>query len=134
MVRSGVLIDPTTAGVAATDCKDLPFSQGPLKLSVLETSEIPSSNVALLSDAAPGDADEAVLTLNGTDPLNPDLYNGARLGESFNDGPAYWSGTNIRLMDKGDIDGQSMANYIPATYPRKVTQLDPAITTQRLDT
>lgn len=119
MVRSGVLIDPTTAGVAATDCKDLPFSQGPLKLSVLETSEIPSSNVALLSDAAPGDADEAVLTLNGTDPLNPDLYNGARLGESFNDGPAYWNGTNIRLMDKGDIDGQSMANYIPATYPQE---------------
>ena len=119
MVRGGVLIDAATGGVAAKDCKDYPFSQGPLRWSMMATSEIPTSNVSLLADAAPGDADEAILTLNGSDPLTPDLYNGARLGESFNDGPCYWNGTNVRLMDKGDLDGTVMADLIPATYPQE---------------
>jgi prepilin-type processing-associated H-X9-DG protein len=114
-----VLIDSTTASVAAAGCKNFKQSQGPLKLTALETADVPSSNVALLADAAPGDAKEAILALNGTTPLNPDLYSGARLGESFNDGPAYWEDTNsrIRLMDKGDIDGFPLADYIPSAYP-----------------
>ncbi|GAB5442144.1 MAG: DUF1559 domain-containing protein [Fuerstiella sp.] len=119
MVRSGVLIDSTTASVAAAGCKNFKQSQGPLKLTALETADVPSSNVALLADAAPGDAKEAILALNGTTPLNPDLYSGARLGESFNDGPAYWEDSNsrIRLMDKGEIDGFPLADYIPGAYP-----------------
>lgn len=124
MVRSGVLLyggtDTSLQGtVLAAKCKDFQSSKGPLKLSVLETSDVPSSNVALLADAAPGDAKEAVLATGGGAPLNPDLFDGARLGESFNDGPAYWEDGNnrIRLMDKGDLDGEVLANYIPTSYP-----------------
>ncbi len=128
MVRSGVLLaapgdaDGLTEGtVKGKKCKDFTFSKGPLKLNVLETSDVPSSNVALLADAAPGDAKEAVLLLGDPAgaPLSPDLYNGARLGESFNDGPAYWDNANsrIRLMDKGELDGESLASYVPTGYP-----------------
>ncbi|MFY9255009.1 MAG: DUF1559 domain-containing protein [Fuerstiella sp.] len=127
MVRSGVLLESSPNGtlvqgtVKASKCKDFQSSQGPLKLTVLETSDVPSSNVALLGDAAPGDAKEAVLLLGDPAgaPLSPDLYNGARLGESFNDGPAYWdaSSSKLVLMDKGLIDGDPLASYIPTGYP-----------------
>ncbi|APZ94300.1 DUF1559 domain-containing protein [Fuerstiella marisgermanici] len=128
MVRSGVLLaapnDPdglVEGTVKGRKCKDFQASKGPLKLSVMETSDVPSSNVALLADAAPGDAKEAILSLGDPSgvPLNADLFNGARLGESFNDGPAYWDDANnrIRLMDKGDLDGEVLANYIPSGYP-----------------
>ena len=126
MVRSGVLLysgtNTTLVGtVLGAKCKDFQSSKGPLKLTVLETSDVPSSNVALLADAAPGDAKEAILVLGDSTgvPLNPDLFNGARLGESFNDGPAYWddANTRIRLMDKGELDGEVLANYIPTGYP-----------------
>lgn len=128
MVRSGILLaqpnDPdglTEGTVKGKKCKDFQSSKGPLKLSVLETSDVPSSNIALLADAAPGDAKEAILSLGDPSgvPLNPDLYNGARLGESFNDGPAYWDDSNsrIRLMDKGELDGSPLADYIPSGYP-----------------
>lgn len=128
MVRSGILLaapgDPdglTEGTVKAKKCKDFQSSKGPLKLSMMETSDVPSSNVALLADAAPGDAKEAILLLGDPagKPLSPDLFNGARLGESFNDGPSYWEDSNnrIRLMDKGDLDGEVLANYIPRGYP-----------------
>lgn len=127
MVRSGVLLEATTTGtyaqgtVKGARCKDFQSSKGPLKLTFLETSDVPSSNVALLCDAAPGDAKEAILLLGDANgiALNPDLFNGARLGESFNDGPAYWDDANdrIRLMDKGELDGGVLADYIPRAYP-----------------
>lgn len=117
MVRSGVLLDPATGGVLANDCKDFPDSQGPLRLAQMETADVPSSNIPLLADAAPGDADEAILKTNSGLPLNGDLRDGARLGESFNDGPAWWDGTNVKLMDKGALDGEPMANYLPQAYP-----------------
>jgi prepilin-type N-terminal cleavage/methylation domain-containing protein/prepilin-type processing-associated H-X9-DG protein len=127
MVRSGILLESSATAsfpqgtVKAKKCKDFQSSQGPMKLSVLETSNVPSSNVALLADAAPGDAKEAILALGDVSglPLSPDLYNGARLGESFNDGPAYWEDSNnrIRLMDKGELDGSVLADYIPQGYP-----------------
>jgi len=127
MVRTGVLLESSATGaipqgtVKAAKCKDFQASQGPLKLSVLETSDVPSSNVALLADAAPGDAKEAILALGDPSgiPLSPDLFNGARLGESFNDGPAYWddSTSKIILMDKGSLDGSVLADYIPNGYP-----------------
>lgn len=117
MVRSGVLLDPATGGVLANDCKDFPFSQGPLRLAQMETADVPSSNIALLADAAPGDADEAILATASGLPLNADLRDGARLGESFNDGPAWWDGDNVVLMDKGGLDGFPASDYIPRTYP-----------------
>ena len=131
MVRSGVLLSSGSTGgtVLASKCKDFQSSQGPLKLTMLETSDVPSSNVALLADAAPGDAKEAVLTLGGTAPLSPDLFNGARLGESFNDGPAFWDGTanKIVLMDGGSIDGDPLADYIPTGYPTEGEIVDETI-------
>lgn len=119
MVRSGVLLDSTTGYVDANECKDFGRSQGPLKLTVLETADIPSSNVAMLCDAAPGDASEAILGLGGTDPLNPDLYEGARLGESFNDGPAYWDATteSIVLLDSHLLAAAPLEHYVPYKYP-----------------
>ncbi len=135
MVRSGILLDSTVGAtlgtVKANKCKDFQSSQGPLKLTVLETSDVPSSNVALLGDAAPGDAKEAILLLGDPvgAPLNPDLYNGARLGESFNDGPAYWdaSAAKIVLMDKGLIDGSPLASYIPTGYPTEGELVDESL-------
>lgn len=128
MVRSGVLLagpaDPdglTEGTVKAKKCKDFQASQGPMKLTTLETAVLPSSNIPLLADAAPGDAKEAILALGDPSgvPLNPNLFNGARLGESFNDGPAYWDDSNsrIRLMDKGEIDGSVLADYSTNRYP-----------------
>ena len=133
MVRGGLLVTAApvsggAVGVWAKDCKDFERSQGPLRLTLLETSDIPSSNVALLADAAPGDSDEAILDLGETsgtpnDPINPNLFTGARLGESFNDGPCYWdssAGTDGRiiLLDKGNDDGVAFKNYIAAQYPQ----------------
>ena len=117
MVRSGVLLDPATGGVRANDCKDFTDSKGPLRLAQMETADIPASNIPLLADAAPGDADEAILQTFSGLPLNGELRDGSRLGESFNDGPAWWDGTNIVLMDKGALDGEPLANYIPSAYP-----------------
>lgn len=120
MVRSGVLLNPTDGTVRANDCKDFGSSKGPLKLSSLSSSEIPASNIPMLADAAPGDADEAILTTGTGLPLNEDLRDGARLGESFNDGPAWWdsSAGKITLMDKGGLDGAPAAAYIPNSYPQ----------------
>ncbi|MEP3481845.1 MAG: DUF1559 domain-containing protein [Fuerstiella sp.] len=117
MVRSGVLLDAGTGGVLADECKDFTASKGPLRLAQMETADIPSSNIPLLADAAPGDADEAILQTFSGLPLNGDLRDGSRLGESFNDGPAYWDGTNIVLMDEGLIDGEPLANYLPSSFP-----------------
>lgn len=122
MVRTGVLLDTVAGNVLAKDCKDFELSQGPLKLTVLETGDVPSSNVALLADAAPGDADEAILNLGANPALTPDLYSNARLGESFNDGPAIWdpsAGTDgkVVLLDKGTYDGFPLAAYVARRFP-----------------
>jgi hypothetical protein len=65
----------------------------------IEGANIPSNNIPLMGDAAPGDSDEAILsnTLDGTD-----LVAGVRLAESFNDGPAYVVGNRVNLVDGGN--------------------------------
>ena len=95
--RSGTA-DATTS--STHDLKGLGGTLGPLTQRQAETSGIPSSNIPLLGDGAPGDAKEAILThtIPGTD-----MVAGARLGESFNDGPAQWNGTKIALMGKGVV-------------------------------
>jgi prepilin-type N-terminal cleavage/methylation domain-containing protein/prepilin-type processing-associated H-X9-DG protein len=87
MVRGG----PNLIGVGALSnmdssigFKDFQGGSGPLTMRAVSTSNIPSNNIPLLGDAAPGDADEAQLFTT----INDELPRGHRLGESFNDGPA----------------------------------------------
>jgi prepilin-type N-terminal cleavage/methylation domain-containing protein/prepilin-type processing-associated H-X9-DG protein len=109
-----------TGGLTPGDgLKGLDSSVGPLKARVLDTGPVPSSNVPILGDAAPGDIDEALLgielaydttLLDGATPdpfveQNPGgkrsfIAQGEMLSEAFNDGPGYWNGTGISLIPK----------------------------------
>ncbi|MDA1165759.1 MAG: DUF1559 domain-containing protein [Planctomycetota bacterium] len=84
-VAAGAYID------ASSGFKEFQDTLGPLTVRQIEGSEIPSNNIPMFGDAAPGDSDEAFLsdTLIGTD-----LVAGSRLAEAFNDGPAYWDSVN----------------------------------------
>lgn len=115
--------DIIAGGVAGKEgLKGLSTTLGPLKMRVLETGPVPSSNVALLGDAAPGDIDEALLAQTiAYSPMLPDsagtnadpfangstdsrtfIEAGEMLAEAFNDGPAFWDATTntINLMDQ----------------------------------
>lgn len=101
MVRGQARIQATTATSAgafidaSSGFKEYQDTLGPLTIRQMTAGDIPSNNIPMLGDAAPGDADEAFLTdtLIGTD-----LVAGARLGEAFNDGPAYWNGSGVVLV------------------------------------
>lgn len=95
--------DPAKSGM-----KGLSTTMGPLKMRVLETGPVPSSNVAILGDAAPGDIDEAILAMDiaydGTDVFAKGksdarsfLKVGEMLAEAFNDGPAYYDSSSSTL-------------------------------------
>jgi prepilin-type N-terminal cleavage/methylation domain-containing protein/prepilin-type processing-associated H-X9-DG protein len=89
--------------------KGLSTTQGPLKLRVLDSGPVVSSNVPLLGDAAPGDVDEAILArtvaygptladgstadpfANGSTASKTFIEAGELLTEAFNDGPAFWN-------------------------------------------
>jgi prepilin-type N-terminal cleavage/methylation domain-containing protein/prepilin-type processing-associated H-X9-DG protein len=96
-----------------------PSCTGPLTQIQIGNSDIPSSNIPLLGDSSPGDANEAVLTaaLMGTTVAldrNGKLITGARLCEAANDGPAKVGGTStdpkIVLLDKaGTVDLSTVA-------------------------
>ncbi|MFO0915497.1 MAG: DUF1559 domain-containing protein [Pirellulales bacterium] len=138
MVRSApqVTVDATTkpptviaGGTGAEGLKGLNSSRGPLTRTLLETSPIVSSVVALLGDAAPGDADEATLSqtlgfgptlssgnpdpfANGKDEKREFITAGSLLTESFNDGPAYYdasSKTMNLIKQKGSLTVQAAA-------------------------
>ena len=131
MVRSAPLFKKTTG--ANTTAIDLTGSlknwynssgkfdtQGPLTMRQIESSSIPANNIPLLADAAPGDANEAMLDMgaSGISNLTDELPNGARLGESFNDGPAYWtSATNIDLLESAG-DELPVTDLAPLKYPQ----------------
>jgi len=113
--------------------KGLAGSQGPLTRARAESGLVPTSNIPMLGDGAPGDIDEAVLTqpaaatnLTGLSRSDNDWIGqkitgttvgqargervfipwGAILTEAFNDGPAYWNATNrISLIDKAGSAG-----------------------------
>jgi prepilin-type processing-associated H-X9-DG protein len=93
--------------------KGLSSTLGPLKMRTLETGPVPSSNVAILGDAAPGDVDEAVLQMDimydGTDVFAQGstdsrtfINAGELLAEAFNDGPAFYNTASktIDLIDQ----------------------------------
>jgi len=130
------MLDTRPAGVS--NLKDFRNTTGPITRRQLDSSDVPSSAIPLLGDAAPGDIDEAVLLET---PLSADgavvdagLKVGARLGESFNDGPAVWNETdqNCQLVEVGKaaVLATVVAKYfVPASYPTAGTSTRTAIAT-----
>ncbi len=117
MVRTGLKsanLDGSVATAAGTGCKEHKDSRGPLSQRTIGQSDVPGSSIPMLSDAAPGDSDEAILSVNLTD----ELPAGSRLCEAFNDGPAFWNSSagdgtgSVALIADGNGDGQAMLNYI----------------------
>lgn len=115
----------TNGAASGQGLKGVNSTTGPLRRPVLETGPVVSSNVALIGDAAPGDIDEALLETNlaygpelVNDPGTVDpfangqdeekefegLEQGAQLCEAFNDGPAFWNGTSLQLIEAQDAD------------------------------
>ncbi|MEZ6132352.1 MAG: DUF1559 domain-containing protein [Planctomycetaceae bacterium] len=125
MVRGGLLMNndtstPPVMMAFGKDCKDYEKSRGPLTQNQISNSEVPGSSIPMLADAAPGDASEAILS----DTISADrgLIAGARLGESFNDGPARVTGDSIEIMDVDNFDdtagtGVPITSVIPTNLP-----------------
>ena len=93
--------------------KGLGGTGGPISQAVLASSDVPASSIPLLGDAAPGDAREAILLQT----LNDELPIGARLCESFNDGPATYVDTADGINQVKD--GVAVNLLIPSSgiYP-----------------
>ncbi|TWU43239.1 putative major pilin subunit [Novipirellula aureliae] len=97
-----------TRSSVQTDFKQREGTMGPIQLSVLDGSRIPSSSIALLGDAGPGDIDEAVLTVSITGSNGEELLpQGMILTEAFNDGPAYVNSAGSISLAKQDAAGLS---------------------------
>ena len=139
MTRGSVLLSANTATtggfiVNGSKCKSLvhssatnqPSCTGPLTQIQISNSDVPSSNIPLLADAAPGDAKEAVLnaSLMGTvaslDRAGK-LIGSSRLCETANDGPARASSGSIKLLDgTAGLNGLAVSAYLPAAGYAKV--------------
>src|SRR5687768_6093196 len=76
-----------TGAVPAVGQKTLAGGFDGLSVRVAEKGKVPSSAIAMLGDASPGDASEAIA--NGS--FTPDVPLGSRLAESFVDGPSFIS-------------------------------------------
>lgn len=106
LVRSG----PKTNGAVTKDTlKGFGGTLGPLTIRRLDSSRVSSSAVSFMGCGSPGDVDEAVLS----DTIPGFLDAGERLAESFNDGPAYWNGTDIDLMPAAT----NVVNATPGRLP-----------------
>lgn len=89
--------DGTNTVVQIKGFKEVFNTLGPLTLRAMEASSVPSNNIGILADAGPGDVKEAILS----DEINSELPAGHRLGETANDGPAFWDpagGTGGRIQ------------------------------------
>ena len=121
---------------ATQGMKGLGGTAGPLTRRIAENAVIPSSQIALLGCAAPGDVDEAILAetiaygpdapsdpfTNGSTESQVFIQAGELLTEAFNDGPAFFNGTNIDLCGKGvslttQIDAEQEAKGQVSTPP-----------------
>ncbi len=117
------------AAVVGVKCKDRAkgssgaeaATTGPLTQVQISNSDVPSSNIPLLGDAAPGDAKEAILAatqMAGLASLDRagKLVVGSRLCETANDGPAKKDAatTRIKLLHNAFEDGQAPTAYTPA--------------------
>jgi prepilin-type processing-associated H-X9-DG protein len=89
---------------------------GPLTRRVAENANAPTSSIALIGDAAPGDVTEStqvqeirqggagdyLATALGVDTDRLWIPSGALTTEAANDGPAYWNSTKISLLQKNN--------------------------------
>jgi prepilin-type processing-associated H-X9-DG protein len=109
------IIAPGTPGNEGL--KGLSTTQGPLTRRQAENAPMPSSNIPLLGDAAPGDIDEAILLqtiaygpnlvnattttpdpyANGSTDSRSFLTAGSLITETMNDGPAFFDSSNNSL-------------------------------------
>lgn len=91
--------------------KEFQDTTGPLTIRQLEGASIPTNNIPLLGDAAPGDSKEAILVMSipGTE-----LVAGMRLGETMNDGPARTNAANRVELIGADFPA---ASAVPASWP-----------------
>ncbi len=125
MTRGQCLMSASTGSTGGfllqgNKCKNLTLSDGvtptctgPLTQVQMSKSDVPSSNIPLLGDAAPGDANEAVLgTMGGVASLDRlgKLLPGVRLCETANDGPARVVSESIVLLDKNG-SGLPLTDY-----------------------
>ena len=129
----------TNGDAAGIGLKGLNSTVGPLKRRVLETGFVVNDHVAFIGDAAPGDINEAVLSntlsfgptlidgvtadpfANGKDDEEEYMVAGELLTEAFNDGPAQYDATQLRVnliaqqaAILGDQAAAEVAGNIPA--------------------
>ena len=147
LVRSGIKMygdsgSPRTyrSGTIAGDPNWAPKGRGstlgPLKRRVLDSGAVPSSNIAILGDAAPGDIKdaslEATLAYFETDPWGVAANDGQNrtfieagelLSEAFNDGPSYYNTADQKIrtipvdVDMGpQINCERTGNCVTPTY------------------
>ena len=107
LVRSGLKVtkDASNNKISLSSAtKGQAGTTGPLRLRVLDSGFVSSDRVGCIGDAAPGDANEAILSANleytaTGGKVKKFLQAGELLVESFNDGPSYAStGTKITTM------------------------------------
>lgn len=122
LVRGGPRLTVNANGVSGLDdtigFKDFQGGRGPLSQRDVNNADIPSNNIPLMADAAAGDAKEALLAFG----LNDELPAGHRLGEAFNDGPAYWDdGKKAVILIKGFVNSApvTVAQTIPVQFPKE---------------
>lgn len=109
LVRSGPKINAT--GATISGLKGYQGTGGPLTERQVDNSGLAANVIPFLGCGAPGDANEAVLS--STIPGYGEA--GARLAESFNDGPATWSSTSISLMPAGTNKRGAIPQRLPTT-------------------
>jgi prepilin-type N-terminal cleavage/methylation domain-containing protein/prepilin-type processing-associated H-X9-DG protein len=97
--------------VPAGSQKGLAGTIGPLSRRQLTASGISSAIIPFLSCAKVGDAKEAFLA----ETINDQLQAGARLGESFSDGPAYRANAGEYLMIRGGVPVDQLADWLQDT-------------------
>ncbi len=97
---------------------------GPLTQIQISNSEVPSSAIPLLGDAAPGDANEAVLggVVFSSPAVGSSLDDkgvlaaGVRLCETANDGPAIVSNSSVNLADTLSNTFINASTFIPSRF------------------
>lgn len=75
--------------------KGLGGTKGGIRQRTVESAIVPSQAIPLTGCAAPGDSDEALLDIDLS--ADAELVAGARLAESFNDGPARLNSNRVDL-------------------------------------
>ncbi|MDX1967663.1 MAG: DUF1559 domain-containing protein [Planctomycetaceae bacterium] len=110
--------------VAATDLKDMRNASGSLTRRNVDNSDIPSSAIPFLGDAAMGDNKDAALAASVVDTngvlVDSGLVVGARLGETMNDGPARWTATSparVQILKSAQSRFINVQDVIPKSYP-----------------